>query len=85
MAGKANKKPIFDPLPSDHLVQVDRNKYKSEVWQFFAIHKQLLLDEPWVVCTKCNEWVSRHGNTTSNMRHHLKHQHGIMNTLNEGQ
>ncbi|KAL5503341.1 hypothetical protein EMCRGX_G010271 [Ephydatia muelleri] len=63
MAGKANKKPIFDPLPSD-LVQVDRNKYKSEVWQFFAIHKQLL-DEPWVVCTKCNEWVSRHGNTTS--------------------
>ena len=79
----AGKEPIFDPLPSD-LVQVDRNKYKCEAWQFFAIHKQLL-DEPWMVCTKCNEWVSRHVNTTSNMRHHLKHQHGIMNTLNEGQ
>ena len=53
---------------------VDRKMFRSDVWEHFGWHRKAI-GSSWVVCNRCCAWVSRKGNNTSNMRHHLKSVH----------
>ncbi|KAL5470947.1 hypothetical protein EMCRGX_G029009 [Ephydatia muelleri] len=79
MAGskEATDRPSYHAVGKEDIVAVDRKTFKSDVWEHFGWHRKAI-GSSWVVCNRCCAWVSRKGNNTSNMRHHLKSVHGVV-------
>eukprot|EP00731_Ephydatia_muelleri_P001200 Em0001g1200a len=79
MAGskEATDRPSYHAVGKEDIVAVDRKTFRSDVWEHYGWHRKAI-GSSWVVCNRCCAWVSRKGNNTSNMRHHLKSVHGVV-------
>ena len=79
MAGskEATDRPSYHAVGKEDIVAVDRKTFRSDVWEHFGWHWKAI-GSSWVVCNRCCAWVSRKGNNTSNMRHHLKSVHVVV-------
>ena len=75
--GEATDRPSYHAVGKEDIVAVDRKTFRSDVWEHFGWHRKAI-GSSWVVCNRCCAWVSRKGNNTSNMRHHLKSVHGVV-------
>ena len=75
---ESTDKPSYHAVGKEDIVSagVDRKMFRSNAWEHFGWHKKAI-GSSWVVCnSRCRAWVSRNGNDTSNMWHHLKSVHG---------
>ena len=67
-------KPSYHAVDKEDIVGVDRKMLRSNPWDHFGWHKKAIC-----ACTTgaVHAWVSRKGNNTSNIWHHLKSVNGV--------
>ena len=73
---ESTDKPSYHAAGKEDIVGVDRKMFRSNAWEHVGWHKKAI-GSSWVVCYRCCAWVSRKGNNTSNIWHHLKSVHGV--------